>query len=393
MTSPVDTSVKFFHSAMPGAPVMSGTAGAMLAVLDACLVNGFGLKSVDSLVIAGNVATVNISTGHSAEIGSVVLIAGATPAALNGEQKVTAITGTTVSFATTGLADQTATGSITLKMASAGWAKTFSGTNLAAYKPTDVTATGCVLRVDDTGTTNARVVGYESMSDVNTGLGPFPSATQRNGGSYWPKSNQADTTARNWLLIADGKRLYFAIANYLPNQSEYNLFTFGDLISTKSGDAFSCVIAGQASDVAMSATALLDNFWECQMSSNNQEFYAPRGHTGVGSSCRLRKMAAGLGIGTSQWQSGGQNCVLPYPNPEDGGLYITPMYAVEDSVLSLRGKAAGYYMVPQNIPNGQFATRDSIQGVSGLPGRTLKAMTCGLTTKGLVLFDITGPWA
>ena len=37
------TSVKYFHSELPGAPVLSGTAGSRIAVLDACLVNGWGL--------------------------------------------------------------------------------------------------------------------------------------------------------------------------------------------------------------------------------------------------------------------------------------------------------------------------------------------------------------
>ena len=33
------TGVKYFHSELPGAPVLSGTAGSLQAVLDACLVN------------------------------------------------------------------------------------------------------------------------------------------------------------------------------------------------------------------------------------------------------------------------------------------------------------------------------------------------------------------
>jgi hypothetical protein len=33
-----------------------------------------------------------------------------------------------------------------------------------------------------------RASGYESMSDVNTGTGPFPTAAQVAGGGYWEKS-------------------------------------------------------------------------------------------------------------------------------------------------------------------------------------------------------------
>ena len=46
MASVVDTSVKHFHSGRVGAPVLTGAEGSMIALLDACVVNGFGLKSV-----------------------------------------------------------------------------------------------------------------------------------------------------------------------------------------------------------------------------------------------------------------------------------------------------------------------------------------------------------
>jgi hypothetical protein len=131
-----DTSVKYFHGSMPGAPVLSGTAGALINVLDACLVNGFGVSAVASLVVAGEVATATISGGHSGEVGSVMTVAGATPSGLNGEKKVLSVGGgnTTLTFDATGIADQTATGSITIKVSGAGWVKAFSGTNLAAYR-------------------------------------------------------------------------------------------------------------------------------------------------------------------------------------------------------------------------------------------------------------------
>lgn len=49
----MSTAVKFFHSEMPSAPVLSGTAGSLLAILDACLVNGWGLMTATSVVVSG----------------------------------------------------------------------------------------------------------------------------------------------------------------------------------------------------------------------------------------------------------------------------------------------------------------------------------------------------
>ena len=159
MTSPVDTSVKFFRSTMPGAPALRGQVGSLIALLDACLVNGWGSQTASSVIISGGVATATFPSDHAAAVESVVLVAGATPAGLNGEQKVTAVAPNVIRWATAE-ADGTATGTITVKMAAAGWTKVYTGTNLAVYKSASPQAHGQFLRVNDTGTTAARVVGY-----------------------------------------------------------------------------------------------------------------------------------------------------------------------------------------------------------------------------------------
>jgi len=132
MASPVDTSVKFVTETMPGAPVLSGTPGALISLLDALLVTGFGLRTATSVVVAGGVATVTLSSNalNANLLHSVILVDGvAAPMAdLNGEQRVTAASTTTLQFATA-VADGTATGTITVKSAPAGWEKLYSGTN------------------------------------------------------------------------------------------------------------------------------------------------------------------------------------------------------------------------------------------------------------------------
>ena len=75
----MSTSVKHFRSNMTGAPTLNGVAGALIGVLDACLVNGFNLKTIDSLAVAAGVATASVGGGHGYEPDTVVLIAGATP--------------------------------------------------------------------------------------------------------------------------------------------------------------------------------------------------------------------------------------------------------------------------------------------------------------------------
>ena len=120
-------SVRFYDSTMSGAPALSGTAGALIGVLDGCLVDGFGSVTVNSLVVASNVATATVSAGHQfamiGNTGPVIRIEGATPSGLNGDWRVTVTGATTFTFATTGISDQTATGMITAKRAPAGFEK------------------------------------------------------------------------------------------------------------------------------------------------------------------------------------------------------------------------------------------------------------------------------
>ena len=151
-----------FDSSMTGAPVLSGTAGALRAVLKACMVDGFGAGAVPTLTVAAGIATASFAGAHPYRIGTIAQFGGATPAGLNGQKRILSTTASAVTFDATGIADGAATGTITHKVAAAGWQELFAGsvTNVLCLKPTVVEATGCVLRIDDTGTTNARVRAY-----------------------------------------------------------------------------------------------------------------------------------------------------------------------------------------------------------------------------------------
>ena len=237
---------KSFSSDMTGAAVLSGTAGALIAVLDSVLVNGFGSVSVTGLAVASSVATATVAAGHSFKVGSVALVAGATPSGLNGEKRVLTVASNTFTFDATGVSDGSATGTITAKVAAAGWTKQYTGTNIAVYKMGGVEGTGFVLRVDDTGTTVARVRGYEVMSDANTGTGPFPTTAQwADSGLWWSKSNAASAAARPWRIVADD-RGFFYFCKQADTGAEHQGNYFGDILSLKSNDPYACVLRANA---------------------------------------------------------------------------------------------------------------------------------------------------
>lgn len=396
--------VKYFHSNMPGAPVLSGTAGALIAILDACLKDGFGLKTVDSLVIAGGVATMTISTGMTFEQDAVVQITGITggAAALNGDRRLLSIAGNTATFNAAGVSDQTATGSITAKVSPLGWAKPFTGTNVAAYKASDPTALGMYLRVYDTGTTVARVVGYESMSDINTGTGPFPTASQVSGGGYWEKSGAAGSTARNWILVGDERAFYWwctpNVATAVTSQGL--LRGFGDLIPRRSTDAYAAFLAADVASIVTSTATPYDLFTSAYISTTTC-VTCPRAQNGIGSASQLLNYAESKRATTAAIRSGtSAGYSAPYPNSSDNALDLDRVLAL-DADYSVRGTFPGLLHFPQNI-GFALQTWDKVAGQGTLAGRAIMVLRGGApgytsqnATSGApssAAFDITGPW-
>ena len=393
MTSPVDTTVKHIHSGMAGAPVLSGTANALIAVLDAFLNTGFGLQNVTSLVVAGGVATATVPATPSASVNAVILVAGATPAGLNGEQRVTAVSGNTVSWATA-LADGAATGgAITLKVAPLGWSKVFNGASLAAYKSADLLSSGMFLRVDDSGAKNARVVAYEAMTDINTGIKPFPVDAQAAGGYYWPKSRTADATARPWYAFGDARGFYLCINPGSVSAHSIIVF-FGDPNCNKSGDAYGAVLHGMPADYTDYGGQVL----QCLG-------YSAKG-SGQGSVARASNALGGaqlalhvgtLHIGNTDSYSGySAYSMLEYPNKADNGLLFCKVAEIDNA--GLRSTLPGLYHVPQGKACDAFSPLGIEQATGDLTGRVMMAVRPGATSYaaagyyGVVFFDLTGPW-
>ena len=381
MTSPVDTSVKWFRSTMPGAPALRGQAGSLISLLDACLVDGWGIQTASSVVIAGGVATATFPADHAAAAESVVLVAGATPSGLNGEQKVTSAVANVITWATAE-ADGTATGTITVKMAPAGWAKVYTDTNLAVYKSADPAAHGQFLRVDDADTTLTRVIGYETMSGVSTGTGPFPTNAQISGGMYWGKSYNAGSTDIPWAIAADSRAFYFNSAAAVTLGSPYRSgggYFFGDLVPhSRSGDVFASLLTGSRNSSWFSYGG---NYI---LSGSDIALVAmPRKHDGVGTAI--------------------QPFVQPYfdtnlgslPNPVNGRIVFSPIVVRDTS------SQAGFRAdMPGAVLSRHFAVERVLeheQAFRDVTGRLRVNMPVGGGHGDAGNFyslavDITGPW-
>ena len=387
MASIVDTSVKHAYSSMVGAPAISGTAGSLIAALDAFLVSGWGAKSVDSAVISNGVCRLTFASGKSAaEFHSVILVAGASPAGLNGEQKVTAVANGWVEFKTA-LPDGAVTGSISFKMAPLGWEKVFSKTNVAVYRPTDPASSRLYYRFDDSNALYARVRMFESMTDVDTGLAGAPLTVA--GGYYWHK-RASGTAVTYWVLAGDSRGFYALLFPYSSSGATNanvagSSYYAGDLNSYRSGDAWCGVLTG------MDSTSL-SNVGCVFCTATSPGLSLKRMSHGVGGAVQaLRRFLGSSAISGADGYLGG------FPSSVDNSLRLSPIM-LTDSVASTspRGEMPGAYHCPQSgalnalgwdvlLTKGQgvFNGKQLLSAHVGVPGSA---------TQGLAFIDVTVPW-
>lgn len=400
MASPVDTSVKRFCEDFPGAPVLSGAIGTLIGVLDACLVNGFGLRTATSLVVSGGVATITLpSDAKNVNLKySVVLVEGATGAltALNGEQRVTLCSDTEIKFATAA-ADGTASGTITVKTAPAGWEKAFAGTNKAAYRSLNANSLGAYLWVNDATTGSANVRTYESMTGIDTGTGIAPLTTDLAGGGFWTKSSAANAVANRWDLIGDSLAFYFmpmAYTNTTASSIGHPTYFFGEFVAFKPADAFATALSFATSAPGNSAN--MGSIFGVQAAVAGR---FARSYTGLGSAASIYVM--GASGASNSYYSGADPNYGTYPCPTDGGLRLTKLHCNEvhyNSASSvLRGEFPGAYYCPQTGLVGSIVPRDTVPFGSRVvqacfAGSSSSTDVTTLSGSGRAFIDITGPW-
>jgi hypothetical protein len=376
--------VKWFLSTMGGAPRCSGTAGDLIALLDACLINGFNALAVQSLIVTSEVATATFASAHGYLQHQIITISGATPAELSGEWRVKAVPQTnTLTFDCPGVADGTATGTIGCKTSPVGgWEKVYVDTNKAAYRSSDIQGTGLYLRVDDTGTVNARIVGYESMSDVDNGLGSFPTNTQLSGGLYLLKSSSANTAATPWALVGDSRLFYTAIASG-SYSTHFGVSQFGDIISFLSGDSFHCTInASRVANIIYAA-------------QHNGFMYVSGAHA-VGWLARDYILSATpqeySHLGSAHYGVMGYYATPAWPNNANAGtIFQFPIFIREGTANTnpYRGYLPGvYHPLDANAASHGTIVVDSIDSRMKL----MIGGSFGGSTLGRLAIDITGPW-
>lgn len=393
--------IKVFHAGQAGAPQLTGANGSLIAVLDGILVNGYNSVSITSITRSGSTATVTTGAAHGLSTGDSALIAGAAQADYNIEAVVSVVDSTHFTYTVANSPTTPATGTITVIRAPAGFDKVYNATNQAVYRSKDVSGSRPYLQVIDDGSTaggarEAKIRGYLTMSDVATGTEPFPTVAQYANGLMAYKSSTISAVARPWVLITDGKNIYFqACMDRSPTSMQASggylwWMAFGDIISTRASDPYTAFLAGchaANQQTSTSAGGCHNGFSVPAVRTSNPtsgSCYIVRSFNQTVGAAIMNQMGHG-------WdQTGlGQLAMFSYPHQPDNGFMMTPLLCMQGGVM--RGKMPGVFEPLQGRCLNQF---DIVENVEGYPGRKFMALWAyalnSTGSTGMLMFDITG---
>lgn len=383
------TDIKFYVHTNTNAPQLTNDYGCMIAVLDACLVTGFGSQAVSSITAAGSTATVTFNSAHNFMQYQVIEIAGADQAEYNGLHRILTVpNANSITFElVVAPTITTATGTITCKLPPLGWEKPFGNTGgKAAYRSSNLLLPSRpFLRVVDeldpaytaTYAKYAKVAIVEDMTDIDTMLGiqaPFDSAnptknwvgsgsgaTAINGWSRWyyatatNTSNGNDTTAptalsRDYILI--GNTDYFYIIPVSGTNSASNfyglVYGFGAFSSHLNIDNMNTFLASTQNYVAANI-----NMWRGQYSglaganTGSSKINLLSAYNQALSAITAKCICTGSSIAGSV-DSGVSDYIL-----NASSLGYTPLFPVsilEDGSSAIRGEIPNLYWLLQNKP-------------------------------------------
>lgn len=379
--------IHVFKSTDTGAPTLSGTAGDFVNLLDKLLVDGYNSQTV-TITQAGGVATASC-TSHGFNAMQTVVLSGANESEYNITVRVATVPdANTFTFPVDAGAASPATGTITCKVAPLGWTTAFTASNKRAYRQKAGT-NQFYLRVTDDGTGSAayaRVVGYESMSDIDTGTGAFPTAVQLSGGAYCHKSSTANSTTRVWRAWSNGDFIHLNVK--IDGTWWERLLKFGDFQRLLPTDLYNTLLDASNSSTHSTSPAGLESPSQAIYSTSaSNTCWAPRSYTGSGTAVVITSICPATAASSLSSSAG-----IAYPSPVFSGILMMPVY-VSESGAGLRGVLPGIWGTPHNFHSAGPSDLDTFSGSLGsdLEGRTFEVQKRGWVSQ-VPVFETSDTW-
>jgi hypothetical protein len=376
-----------YNSTDASAPALTNTIGDFTTLLDRVIVTGYPTQSITGITRSASVATVN-KTGHGYSVGMVISHSGANEDGYNGNKTVAsvidannytfAVDPATATPATGTLLASTATGKAGL-----GWQLVFTGTNKRVYRPRS--GSRMYFRVaHDRVAYMAEVAGFETMSDVDTGTGRYPTTTQisaTNAGNLrWQLTGNVAGT-KVWQVWGNDTQILWMGEEAGSRAAGY----FGDIVSFKSGDAYNSLIIGKPADqtsfgngepnwMQLQAFAASGSAIPSQQANGLAGHYMPRAASQVGSAIAVNKYTDGtrhqnstMGAGTAGTDT------MAYPDSIMGGLQLARLFVGQTGASGgPRGYIPGIWNVCHNQASmtgvahkDTFTASDGVNSFSG----------------------------
>lgn len=349
----------YLHSGMAGAPSVQQLNGHMNALLNACLVNGFNTQSVSSATCASGVVTFNFGSAPGFNANDTVTIAGASNSTVNGQFRVQSAASNQVLVAIPGVPDGAVGSTITLKFSPLGWTRPYSGTGIGVYRQGGGAAHKRFVRIyDNTATTESYFYarGYENMTAVSTGTGPFPTTAQQAGnGSSINFGAVAPPALMSWQVIGTPRFFYVATNWGADMTGTLSTFPAGQMMTYCFGELANVY---KATDVY----AYLSSTHPSGLPSG---FSMPRAYTGTGTAL----------AGSLYGEAANATC-LGVPGPDAGSghiLFSNPAKIYDSTGLgSIRGTVPGLLCMAHSVlSNAYYPGGHQLSGVPGVTGRLL----------------------
>lgn len=245
--------------------------------------------------------------------------------------------------------------------AGAGWTKPFSTTNKAVFRQSTSGHSGFYFRFDDAGSgtggaSECFLRAYQTMSDVDTGTLPFPTVAQLSTGFVIKKTLASNSTARDWVVVADGGTFYLMCTQ--ANSATINtgeLYAFGSITSFVTGDTKNVLATGKITQNTVS-TAHSSLQWiqasGTSVAINSSRYLAERYDGSQSSPVVYGAMYPFFG---SNNYIGGSGSVTTLADPAfaTGKLLFSEVFVIESTSTTnttLRGKLRGLYSPVSNLP-------------------------------------------
>jgi hypothetical protein len=233
----------------------------------------------------------------------------------------------------------------------------------------------------------AWITGWEQIATVNapvgTGYGQFPLPSQllTTGHTVIRKSTTADTAGRFWQIWADYATCYIFIQTGDAAGTYYGAF-FGDCFSLQgTSDKFRFFLyGGYAENNTSTNQNYLDAIGTLAVGANQVAQAMPglfiaRSYGGGGASITAQRTGDYTCLAPAS-SSQPWNAVMQVPNGPDNSYYLAPCWLWENGILAKRGRLRGMYQ-GQHVP-GTFADGGTFSGGNDYAGKTFMVVKAGV---------------